>query len=187
MFVSRIDVMVDPLLEALATTANSDDVRSLIGKVAIANAKLAYQDWKETCQGRRWQALASRGARPQRMLWASTGTKDPRFSDVLYVEQLIGMNTVDTIPPATLKALRDHGKAEDRLEQGIDEARQVMADLEFVGISYDAIARRLLDEGVEAFSKSFDKLLSSIDKKKERVLTRLPGARRSDTLQSARR
>lgn len=188
MFVSRIDVMVDPLLEALATAAKSEEVKSLIGKVAIANAKLAYQDWKERCQSPRWQSLASQGARPQRLLWASTGTKDPRFSDVLYVEELIGLNTVDTIPPATLKALRDHGKAEDRLEQGIEDARQVMADLELVGISYDAIARRLLEEGVVAFSKSFDQLMAAIRKKKEDVLSRPPGTKRSDTMQvTARR
>ncbi len=177
MFVSRIDVLVDPILEARAATASSrsemGETPWLVGKVAIANAKLAYQDWKETCRSARWLALAGRGARPQRLLWASTGTKDPRFRDVLYVEELIGPDTVDTIPPATLKALRDHGKAENRLEEGIDEARRIMAALEPAGISFDAITQQLVDEGVKAFSSSFDKLMAAIEKKRGAVLARV--------------
>ena len=169
MFVSRLDVLVDPILEARAG-ADQAQMRGLVGKVAIANAKLAYQDWKELCRGARWQALAARGARAQRLLWASTSTKDPRFSDVLYVESLIGPDTVDTIPPATLDAFRDHGKAESRLEENVDEARQVMATLARAGISIDDLTARLLDDGVKEFSAAFDALLGSIEKKRDGVL-----------------
>jgi len=179
MFVSRIDVMVNPLIEAMAEASKRDEVRALLGKVAIANAKLAYQDWKDACQSERWRALARRGAHVQRLLWASTGTKDSRFSDVMYVEELIGLDTVDTIPPATLKALRDHGKAEDRLEQGIEEAKQTMAALQDAGISIDAITDRLLHEGVDAFVKSFDKLIAAIDKKREAFAKRAQAMRAS--------
>lgn len=176
MFVSRIDAMVDPQLEArAAATADGAQsaIRDLIGKVAIANAKLAYQDWKTTCQSARWQALAKQGGREQRLLWASTGTKDPRFRDVLYVESLIGPQTIDTIPPATLDALREHGIAENRLEQGIDEATEVMAALARAGISLDAITRKLLDDGVKSFAAAFDKVLASIETKRQGVLERL--------------
>lgn len=172
-FVSRLDVLVDPMLEARARAmpaADQAQVRGLVGKVAIANAKLAYQDWKELCRGPRWQALASRGARLQRLLWASTGTKDPRFSDVLYVESLIGPDTVDTIPPATLDAFRDHGKAAARLEEDVDGARQVLATLARIGLSIDDLTARLLDDGVREFSAAFDRLMGSIEKKRDGVL-----------------
>lgn len=118
-----------------APAAQQGELRSLVGKVAIASVRLAYQDWKEGCRGPRWQTLSARGARPQRLLWASTSTKDPRFSDLLYVESLIGPYTVDTIPPATLDAFRDHGKADSRLEEKVEDARQVLAALERMGIS----------------------------------------------------
>jgi transaldolase len=165
MFVSRVDAKVDPLLEARDGAAH----RALLGKVAIANAKLAYQDWKEICASPRWQALAAKGARVQRLLWASTSTKDKRFRDTLYVEELIGRDTVDTVPPATLDALRDHGTAKNRLEQGVDEARDVMAALARAGISIDDITQQLLDEGVAAFSRSFDALVASIVQKRAAV------------------
>ena len=167
MFVSRLDVLVDPILEARAA---GDEARGLVGKVAIANAKLAYQDWKELCGGPRWQALAARGARAQRLLWASTSTKDARFSDVLYVEALIGPETVDTIPPATLDAFRDHGNAGSRLEDNIDDAKQVMATLARAGISIDELTARLLDDGVKEFSAAFDALMGSVEKKRDVVL-----------------
>jgi transaldolase/glucose-6-phosphate isomerase len=176
MFVSRIDEMVDPKLEAGRISAGHAET-TLVGKVAIANAKLAYQDWKETCKSARWQTLANKGARPQRLLWASTGTKDPRFRDVLYVESLIGPDTVDTVPPATLEALRDHGEAENRLEQGIDEAGEVIAALTGTGISLDAVTQQLLDDGVKAFSSAFDKLMASIESKRQEVLARANGQR----------
>jgi transaldolase/glucose-6-phosphate isomerase len=168
MFVSRLDVLVDPMLEARAQATSAADqaqLRSLVGKVAIANAKLAYQDWKELCRSARWRALAARGARAQRLLWASTGTKDPRFGDVLYVESLIGPDTVDTIPPPTLNAFRDHGKAQSRLEENIDDAREVLARLTRSGISIDDLTARLLVDGVAKFSAAFDTLLGSIEKK----------------------
>ena len=165
MFVSRVDAKVDPLLEARDGAAH----RALLGKVAIANAKLAYQDWKEICASPRWQALAAKGARVQRLLWASTSTKDKRLRDTLYVEELIGRDTVNTVPPATLDALRDHGTAKNRLEQGVDEARDVMAALARAGISIDDITQQLLDEGVAAFSRSFDALMASIMQKRAAV------------------
>jgi len=168
MFVSRLDALVDPMLEKRAQAAPSPEqaqLRSLVGKVAIANAKLAYQDWKELCRDARWLALAARGARAQRLLWASTGTKDPRFSDVLYVESLIGPDTVDTIPPATLDALRDHGNAQSRLEENIDDAREILETLARRGISIDDLTARLLDDGVAKFSAAFDTLLGSIEEK----------------------
>jgi transaldolase / glucose-6-phosphate isomerase len=180
MFVSRLDALVDPMLEARALAApppKQPQLRDLIGKVAIANAKLAYQDWKETCRDPRWLALAAGGAREQRLLWASTGTKDPRFSDVLYVESLIGPDTVDTIPPATLDALRDHGKLQNHLEENLDDARRVLEALARTGISIDDLTARLLDDGVAKFSAAFDKLLASIDKKlRERSAQHAPHA-----------
>jgi len=160
MFVSRLDVLVDPMLAARKALAG------LVGRVAIANAKLAYQDWKETCRSERWLALAARGARPQRLLWASTSTKDPRASDVVYVESLIGPDTVDTIPPKTLDAFRDHGRAHDCLEENVDDAKQAMATLALGGISIDDLTARLLDEGVTKFAASFKKLLGSIETKR---------------------
>jgi transaldolase len=165
MFVSRIDAKVDPLMEARDPTAHG----ALRGKVAIANAKLAYHDWKEMCASPRWQVLAAKGARAQRLLWASTSTKDKRLRDTLYVEELIGPETVDTIPLATLNAMRDHGTAESRLEQGIDEARDVLTALARAGISIDDVTQQLLDEGVAAFSKSFDALMASIEQKRATV------------------
>jgi transaldolase len=168
MFVSRVDAKVDPLLEARDGAAHG----ALSGKVAIANAKLAYHDWKEICASPRWQALAAKGARVQRLLWASTSTKDKRLRDTLYVEELIGPDTVDTIPLATLNAMRDHGTAVNRLEQGVDEARDVLEALARAGISIDNITQQLLDEGVAAFAKSFDALMASIEQKRTAVHAR---------------
>jgi transaldolase/glucose-6-phosphate isomerase len=119
-----------------------------------------------------WTSLAASGAHPQRLLWASTSSKDPRFRDVMYVESLIGPDTVDTIPPATLDAFRDHGKAENQLEQHIDDARQVLATLSSAGISIDDLTARLLDDGVKGFSAAFDALLGSIEKKRAAVLSK---------------
>ena len=131
---------------------------ALKGKVAIANAKLAYQDYKRLFSGARWDKLAAKGAKPQRLLWASTGTKNKAYSDVLYVEELIGPNTVNTVPPATLDAFRDHGKPRDSLEENIDDARRVLAELEKSGISLDAITDELVKEGVKLFADAADKL-----------------------------
>ncbi len=172
-FVSRIDTAVGKILEermARATSAEKKSLESLAGKAAIANAKLAYQDWKELGAGARWRSLEKQGARPQRLLWASTSAKDPRFRDVVYVESLIGPDTVDTIPPETLDAFRDHGEGANRLESGLEEARGTLRALEGLGISMEDVTRRLLGEGVRAFSSSFDELMASIERRRDDVL-----------------
>ncbi len=174
MFVSRVDVLLEKLLRPRIENA-TDDARAslvaLLGKVGIANAKLSYQDWKQAHASTRWQALAAHGARPQRMLWASTSTKDPKLSDVLYVESLIGPDTIDTVPPKTLDAFRDHGEATDQLEQGLDEARDVMSSLERAGISIERLADQLVEEGVEKFASAFDKLFAALDRKRARAVS----------------
>ena len=166
-FVSRIDTLADALLDELCTTAETDEVRgraeALKGRVAIANAKLAYQDWRALVARPRWTRLAAQGAQPQRLLWASTSTKNPQYRDVMYVESLIGPDTVDTVPPATFDAFRDHGRARPTLEEDVEGARRTMTELAALGISIDAITDRLLDEGVRLFSEPFGKLLASIE------------------------
>jgi transaldolase/glucose-6-phosphate isomerase len=173
-FVSRIDVLVGAMVDKrLATASEADDgelLRGLLGSVGIANAKLAYEDWKHAQHDPRWEALAARGARSQRMLWASTSSKDERLSDVFYVEALLGPDTVDTIPPATLAAMRDHGHAADHLEEGLDEARRVMDALARARISIDDVTRELVEDGVARFSASFDALMASVERKRDRVL-----------------
>jgi transaldolase / glucose-6-phosphate isomerase len=175
-FVSRIDVAVDRIIEErLARGGDNggdagerDALSGLRGKVAIANAKLAYQRYKRLFAGPRWEKLAARGARVQRVLWASTGTKNPAYSDVLYVEELIGRDTVDTMPPATLDAFRDHGQVRDSLEQHVDEAERVMATLARLGISIDAVTQKLIESGVKQFTDDFDKLLAALERKRGR-------------------
>jgi transaldolase len=166
-FVSRIDALADALLDELCTSAPDDEIRAraeaLKGRVAIANAKLAYQDWKALVAGPRWARLRGLGAQPQRLLWASTSTKNPSYRDVVYVESLIGPDTVDTVPPATFDAFRDHGRVRPTLEQDVDRARWVMEELAALGISIDAITDRLLDEGVRLFADPFEKLLVRIE------------------------
>ena len=143
---------------------------ALRGKVAIANAKLAYQSYKRLFAGARWEKLRAKGARVQRLLWASTGTKDKNYSDVLYVEELIAPDTVNTIPPATMDAFRDHGKVRPSLEENIDEARQTMAALDRSGISIDAVTAKLVEEGVQLFADAFDKLLGAVARKRAALL-----------------
>jgi transaldolase / glucose-6-phosphate isomerase len=175
MFVSRVDVLVEHVLHdriASATGEERSSLLGLLGKIGIANAKLAYQDWKDSCASARWQALAARGARPQRLLWASTGMKDPKLRDVLYVESLIGRCTIDTIPPKTLDALRDHGKAAAHLEENLDEAQHVMDALAHAGISIDELAHQLVEQGVDKFASAFDGLFASLAKKRADVLKR---------------
>jgi transaldolase len=133
------------------------------GKVAIANAKQAYQKYKQLFSGPRWQKLADKGAKTQRVLWASTGTKNPKYSDVLYIEELIGPDTVNTIPPATLDAFRDHGKVRRTLDQGLDQANAVMSKLEQSGISMKSITDQLVEDGVKSFSDSFAELISAVE------------------------
>lgn len=168
-FVSRIDSLVDSIIaETLKDTKLSADrqalLHSLQGKVAIANAKLAYQDYKKIFSGPRWEALAAKGAKTQRVLWASTSTKNPVYRDVLYVEELIGPDTVDTIPPATFDAFRDHGKLRNSLEENVDGARQTMNDLARAGISMKMVTDQLTDEGVKLFEDAFTKLLAAVEK-----------------------
>jgi transaldolase/glucose-6-phosphate isomerase len=175
-FVSRIDSVADKELDEKIAKANDpsekERLASLKGKIAIANAKLAYQDYKRLFAGPRWEKLAAKGAKPQRLLWASTGTKNKAYSDVLYVEELIGPNTVNTVPPATLDAFRDHGKVRNSLEEDIDEARRVLAELERSGISLDRITADLVKDGVKLFADAADKLYGAVAHKRAAVLGR---------------
>src|SRR5579863_7937136 len=179
-FVSRIDSAVDKQLDEKIARANDptekERLTALKGKVAIANAKLAYQDYKRLFSGARWERLAAKGARPQRLLWASTGTKNKDYRDVLYVEELIGPNTVNTVPPATLDAFRDHGKPRDSLEENVEEARHVLAELEKSGVSLDAITEELVEDGVKLFADAADKLYGAVAFKRATVLGSAIGA-----------
>src|SRR6266702_2753338 len=173
-FVSRIDSMVDKQLDEKIASANDpsekERLAELKGKVAIANAKVAYQDYKRLFSGPRWDPLAANGAKPPRMLWASTGTKNKDYRDVLYVEELIGPDTVNTVPPATLDAFRDHGKARDSLEENVDDARRVLEELERSGVSLDAITEELVKDGVKQFADAADKLYGAVAHKRATVL-----------------
>jgi len=164
-FVSRIDSLVEKIIASREKTATPQQ-RALFdevtGKVAIANAKQAYQKYKKLFSGPRWQKLADKGAKTQRVLWASTGTKNPKYSDVLYIEELIGRDTVNTIPPATLDAFRDHGKVRPTLEQDVDQADAVMRKLEQSGISMKEVTDKLVEDGVKSFSDSFAELISAV-------------------------
>jgi transaldolase len=158
-FVSRVDTVVD---KELAKIRNVE----LQGKIAIANAKRVYARFREIFRGPRWEKLAACGAHLQRPLWASTGTKNPEYPDTLYVDELIGPDTVNTIPPATLKAFKDHGRARETLADGIEEANRQLARLEEAGVELEAIAGRLLDDGIALFAKSFDELMAGIAAKR---------------------
>jgi transaldolase/glucose-6-phosphate isomerase len=162
-FVSRVDTAVDRALEALG---NED----LLGRIAIANAKAAFARFKATFSGERWAKLSAQGARVQRPLWASTGTKNPLYSDTLYLDALIGPDTVNTVPPATLSAFVDHGTAAPTLEEGIGEAHGELARLADLGIDLLAITQRLQDEGVASFANAFQSLMASIQEKRKRLL-----------------
>jgi transaldolase/glucose-6-phosphate isomerase len=172
-FVSRIDTLIDGEIEdKINKTADASELktlRGLKGKVAIANAKLAYQSYKKIFSGPRWAALAARGAQTQRVLWASTSTKDPAFPDTYYVAELIGPDTVDTIPPATLDAFRDHGKPRASLEEDGPSARATMETLARVGISMKAATDKLTEDGVKQFAEAFDKLLAAVGKSREKA------------------
>jgi transaldolase/glucose-6-phosphate isomerase len=168
-FISRIDSMVDALVKAkLKTSADPKEqalLRSLLGKVAIANAKITYQRYKEIYSGPEWKPLAAKNAQTQRLLWASTSTKDPSYPDVLYVNELIGRDTVNTIPPATFDAFRDHGKPRASLEADLDAAHDTMDTLEKVGISMKQVTDDLVTQAVKLFAEPFDKLLNTVDAK----------------------
>jgi transaldolase / glucose-6-phosphate isomerase len=173
-FISRIDSVADKELNARIAQIADDALRSALtelrGKVAIANAKLAYQHYLESFSGPRWEQLVARGARPQRLLWASTGTKNPTYSDVLYVEELIGPDTVNTMPQKTMDAFRDHGRVRQALTNGVEQAREVLARLDRASISLDHITADLLIDGVRLFSDAFDQLLGTVADKRRRIL-----------------
>lgn len=158
-FLSRIDVLVDKNLDALR------DQDRLKGKAAIAAARLAYQDYRKLFSGKNWQALASKGAQPQRLLWASTSTKDPSYPDVMYVEALIGDNTVNTLPLKTLNAYRDHGVPTASLEDELEQSTAILNSLAGIGIDMEAIAQQLEEEGLGKFIKPFDILLETMESK----------------------
>lgn len=164
-FVSRIDTMIDGMLDAKEAGATADQkalYESVRSKVAIANAKLAYESYQKIFSGPKWQALAAKGAQTQRVLWASTSTKNPKLRDVLYIEELIGPDTVNTIPPATFDAFRDHGKPRTSLTEDLDGARTVMANLDKAGISIKKVTDDLVTQGVKLFEDAFTKLLAVI-------------------------
>ena len=161
-FVSRVDTETDKRLEAIGTEV----ALALRGKLAIANAKLAYQHYLEAFAGERWDFLASKGATKQRCLWASTSTKNPAYRDVLYVEELIGPNTVNTMPQETIEAFQDHGRVAETLTKGVDEARKLFDDLAKVGVDYDDVTDTLEREGVQKFADSFEELLEGVRAKR---------------------
>jgi transaldolase len=168
-FVSRVDTVVDNLLGARAQQGQTG-LDALLGKAAIANAKLAYQSFKTAFGDDRFATLQAKGARVQRPLWASTGTKNPTYSDVLYIDNLIGENTVNTMPPATLNAFMEHGQAKATLEQDVADAEHTLEALDTAGISLIGITDKLLTDGVKSFADSFEQLLANIESKKAILL-----------------
>jgi transaldolase len=167
-FLSRIDVLIDPMLQRLRADGGpiAETVAGLHGQVAIASAKVAYQIYQEIFGAERFQRLAQMGAQTQRLLWASTGTKNPDYSDVKYVEPLIGSDTINTMPPETVDAYRDHGEPSSQLEEDVQEAYRVLDALSQAGIDLDEATQQLEDEGVEKFSKAFEKLMAALQEKR---------------------
>ncbi len=167
-FVSRIDTLVDSMIDEKLKTARDDAQKALLeslrGKVAIANARLTYKKYQELFGGPRWKALAAKGAQTQRLLWASTSTKNPKYRDVIYVEELIGADTVDTIPPATFDAFRDHGKLRPSLTEDVPGAQKIMDNLAKAGISMKEVTDKLLVDGVKVFADAFRQLLEATGK-----------------------
>jgi transaldolase/glucose-6-phosphate isomerase len=166
-FVSRIDTLVDAKIAEMLKTASGEQktlLESLHGKIAIANAKLTYKKYQELFSGPRWKALADKGAQTQRLLWASTSTKNPKYRDVLYVEELIGQDTVDTIPPATFDAFRDHGKLRNSLTEDVPGAATTMSNLQKAGISMKEVTEKCLADGVKLFADAFTQLLAATAK-----------------------
>jgi transaldolase / glucose-6-phosphate isomerase len=169
-FVSRIDALAEKQMEAKLKEKDDPEVRALFAKVAISNAKLAYQLFKQTFSGERWEKLKHHGANVQRPLWASTGTKNPAYSDVLYIESLIGPDTVNTVPPATYKAFKDHGRVAMTLEQDLDGAREVMRKFEEKGFNLKAITGKLTEDGVKSFDESFASLMMTIEARRDEAM-----------------
>jgi transaldolase len=172
-FLSRIDGIIDPMLEQLAKKNNekSEAARNLTGKVAIACAKQAYQVYKDIFGSERFKQLEAKGAKPQRLLWASTGTKNKAYSDVVYVEELIGPDTVNTVPVQTLNAYRDHGNPAALLEENIEESQRVLQELKELGIDLKSISEKLEEEGIQKFVQPFENLLQVIDQKRREVVS----------------
>jgi len=168
-FVSRVDTLTDKLLQAkidvASDPAEKKKLQGLQGKLAIANAKIAYLVYLDVFGSERFKRLAARGARAQRLLWASTSIKNPTYRDVIYVEELIGASTVNTMPPATIEAFKDHGRLRNSLEEGVEEAEAVPGALEAAGLDLKAITDQLLAEGVASFAQSFDELLAAVAEK----------------------
>jgi transaldolase len=167
-FVSRVDTEIDKRLDALiakAAPAEKERLKMLKGRAAIANAKLAYGLFRQKFAGPRWDALAKQGARVQRPLWASTSTKNPEYRDVMYAEELIGPDTVDTMPPATIEAFRDHGVVEKTVDRKVAAAQGLLKEIEAVGISMKDVTDKLLVEGIASFQKSFDELIAGLEAK----------------------
>jgi transaldolase len=162
-FVSRMDSMIDPMLEGKGGA-------DLLGKLGIANARLAYHRFRELFAGARWRALQAKGARIQRVLWGSTSTKNPAYPDTMYVDELIGPDTVNTVPPETLQAFLDHGLVERTVDRELDQARAAVARLAEIGVDMQAITDRLLDEGVVKFEQSFQDLMDSLDSKRQSLV-----------------
>src|SRR6059036_2621769 len=168
-FVSRVDTEVDRRLDA-----KGGGPSGLRGKIAIANAQLAYAWFRELLQGRQWRSLAAAGAKPQRLLWASTGTKDPAYSDVLYVDSLVGADTINTLPPQTLQLFEDHGTARETLPGDPADAQRVMDRLRAAAIDFGDVARVLEGEGIEKFAHSFETLLGVIAAKRKTLAAAAP-------------
>ena len=177
-FVSRIDTLVDATIQNMLKTESDPEKKQLLnslqGKVAIANAKEAYEKYQNMIESARWKALAAKGSQTQRLLWASTSTKNPAYRDVLYIEELIGPDTVNTIPPATMDAFREHGRVARTLDAEIAAAHKIMADLEKAGISIKQVTSKILDDGIKLFDEAFAKLLSVVEEKKTSAVTAKP-------------
>src|SRR6202451_2901406 len=178
-FISRIDLLVDSKIEDKLKNTSAPQqqalLKSLLGKVAIANGKLTYASYQKIFSGPRWDALAAKGAQTQRVLWASTSTKNPAYRDVLYVEELIGPDTVNTMPPATIDAFRDHGKLRQSLTDDVAGAKKSMDDLQAAGISMKEVTDKLTDDGVKLFADAFDKLLAVVAKSTQQKSTQQKG------------
>ena len=173
-FLSRIDTNVDQRLDSkMAAGGNIEKLQKIKGKIAIANAKIAYQKYKEIFSSDRWKALAEKGARVQRLLWASTSTKNPEYSDVMYVDQLVGANTVNTLPPNTIEACADHCDPANRIESNVDAAYQIIDSLkdDEVAIDIDQVMNELLEEGIDKFIKPFESLMASLETKVKQLAT----------------
>ena len=172
-FVSRIDTKIDKAIDArLAENPAPEEamrLKRVRGRIGIANAKRAYQRYLEIIETPQWKALAAAGATPQRVLWASTGVKDPAYPDTLYADSLIGADTIDTLPPATIDAFRDHGRVSASLTEGVAEAEHELAEAHGLGLDLDTVTDQLVVEGVAAFEKAFDDLLQAVGGKRAQM------------------